>query len=60
MQASCQFYIAGDKLGFSTFDSLLLYLFSHPPALPTHGGMKRVLFLISFYGYHAIAVSQLV
>ena len=23
MEASCQFYIAGDKLGFNTFDSLL-------------------------------------
>lgn len=26
MEASCQFYIAGAKLGFSTFDSLLLHL----------------------------------
>jgi hypothetical protein len=26
VETSCQFYIAGDQLGFSTFDSLLLYL----------------------------------
>jgi hypothetical protein len=26
VEASRQFYIAGDQLGFSTFDSLLLYL----------------------------------
>jgi hypothetical protein len=26
VEALCQFYIAGDQLGFSTFDSLLLYL----------------------------------
>jgi hypothetical protein len=42
VEASCQFYIAGDKLGFNTFDSFLLNLpgwkRGGPGNVPQHSG----------------------
>ncbi len=48
MEASCHFYIAGGKLGCSTFDSLLLYLSSLEARGPrTPGGFE--LFTVDRY-----------